>query len=496
MHIVTAKEMYEVDSHTVQSAGIDGKILMENAGRAVATNIEKRVANTCRILIFTGSGNNGGDGFVIARTLHLRGYHVEVVSLVDEEKINGDAKFHYDILKKLSVPFHFYKSENQLRGILVHTEAIVDCMLGIGVKGHLKSPYKEVVGQLNKLSIYKVAVDIPTGIPADEGVEVKDGLYANVTFSIQYPKITAFLERYASYYGEWVPLDIGLIPPIKPSFVQTWGRNNVQATLPKRKRFAHKGTFGKGLVIGGSDEMPGSVMMTARAALRSGAGLITIGTTRQNIPAIASYVPEATYKTVDEMDFLSDQYTSVAVGMGLGRTEKAFSLIEQVIRQVKSLLLLDADALYYLKQNLSLLKEREYPTVLTPHAGEMARLLGITTERLLLKPFTYSKAFAKEYNVHLVLKGPFTIITNPQGEQFVITNGNVGLAKGGSGDVLAGILLSFMMQGACLITSLCNGCWIHGASADHLIENGRYSKYDLLATDLMEGIGSVFHTFS
>jgi NAD(P)H-hydrate epimerase len=237
--------------------------------------------------------------------------------------------------------------------------------------------------------------------------------------------------------------------------------------------------------------------MTAKAALRSGSGLIAVSTDAEAVPAISPYVQEATFVEGEDGGRVPDLegYDGIAVGMGLGRGSMQSTVVERLIREQDTPLLVDADGLYLLKDFLGELKNREVPTVLTPHPGEFAHLTDLSIQEILRAPFSYSKEFAEKHGVYLVLKGPSTIITGPDGEQRVDVSGNAGLAKGGSGDVLSGILLSMMMQAEQVLDALSNGCFLHGATADLLVQDG-HSKVDLLASDVIEGLSRTFRTFS
>ncbi len=493
--------MYEIDRYTIEQLGMDGKILMENAGREITKEIIPLVSDRDRILILVGSGNNGGDGFVVARTLRNLGYHPFVLQLVTNEKIKGDAAYHKQLFCNFGGSVEILQNVDEIHRYITNADVIVDAILGIGVTGNLRSPIDQVVQAINDSEKRTISVDIPSGVPADEGVEVFDGVKADYTIVVDRPKISAFLTHCAKYYGEWKVVDIGL-PPSISSTVKTWMKADVQATLPKRNKYAHKGNHGKGLIVGGSIEMPGSIAMTASAALRSGSGLLTVASVKGNIPSIAMRCAEATYRPLksqqgavvnQEVDLFG--FDAIAIGMGMGRDPNTAIFTKKVVAEAEMPVLIDADGLHHIKEDLSILTDRSYPTVLTPHLGEMAMLTERSVKEIMNRPFAIAKQFACQHQIYLVLKGAFTIVTDPSGQQWVNTTGNAGLAKGGSGDVLSGILLAMMMQGTKVQVALSNGCYLHGASADHLVEN-HHSQRDLLATDVVQGLTSVFRTFS
>ncbi|KGP71888.1 bifunctional ADP-dependent NAD(P)H-hydrate dehydratase/NAD(P)H-hydrate epimerase [Pontibacillus yanchengensis] len=501
MYFVTAQEMYDTDQFAIERIGVEGKLLMENAGRAVADQIELFVSDQKRLAVLIGKGNNGGDGFVIARTLLQRGYDVEVIVCASPSEIKGDAAYHRDVFRNSGFTFTRYEDVENLGHSLKEKDVLIDALLGIGVKGAIRSPYNQLISFVNQFEGEVISVDLPSGLPADEGVKVDQAVQADRTVVIQYPKVSAFLEHTAAYYGRWEVVDIGLPSTViqsQQSQKRVWAEQDVSNTLPIRDAFSHKGKHGKGLVIGGAVAMPGSIAMTSRAALRAGAGLLTVATVQETITALASTVVEATYTTLpSEGGYISDigsvdfSYDAIAIGMGMGRHSEAERMIQVALEKTQGALLIDADGLYALKGNLSSLKARQNPTILTPHPGEMATLLDVSIPELLHQPFAYSKAFAEEFQVYVVLKGAFTIITTPQGHQWVTVTGNPGMAKGGSGDVLAGILLAMVMQSQTVEEALCNGTWIHGYTADLLVQH-QHSTYDLLASDLIEGLAQTY----
>ncbi|GEN55065.1 NAD(P)H-hydrate dehydratase [Halobacillus faecis] len=498
MDIVTAQEMYERDRVAMEAAGLDGKLLMENAGRAVTYDLLRHIQKEHAIVVLIGAGNNGGDGFVIARTLLNLGYDVEAWQVVPDTKITGDAEAHKKIFQASGHPYRLLKSSEDLNTSLGCADVCIDAMLGIGVKGRLKEPYAEIVRLCNEKSFVRLSVDLPSGVPADEGEEDFEAFQAHYTSIIDAPKQSVFLQSTRPYYGEWSVVEIGLPPQLLPDHRRRlWGAADVKRTLPERDAHSHKGSHGKGLIIGGSRLMPGSVAMTARAALRSGAGLIAVSTDPEAIPSISPYVQEATFvegKDGGQVPVL-EGYDGIAVGMGLGRTSVMVTVVEQLVHEKETPLLVDADGLYLIKGFLQELEKREAPTVLTPHPGEFAHLSGLSIKEILNSPFSHSKEFAEKHGVYLVLKGPSTIITGPDGEQRVNISGNAGLAKGGSGDVLSGILLSMMMQGEDVMNALSNGCFLHGSTADLLVQD-EHAKIDLLASDVIEGLSRTFRTFS
>ncbi|WP_337017117.1 NAD(P)H-hydrate dehydratase [Oceanobacillus massiliensis] len=505
MYIVTAKEMYDIDHYIMHEIGMDGRLLMENAGRAVSERIAQIADAQDRISVLIGPGNNGGDGFVIARTLQDKGFSVRAIQIVSDEKITGDALYHKNLLMKCSGIVNRITEISDVREIVRQSDIVIDAMLGIGVKGKLKKPLAGIISILNEADVCVMSVDIPTGLPVDEGVSDFLSIMADYTFIIGFIKQSTALEKTAAYYGKWELLSIGFPRWVIQRFTKRrfWTEADFSRTLPPRNTYAHKGNHGRGLLIGGSAEMPGSIAMATRSALKAGAGLITAGSTESAIAMIAPTCPEAMYMVLNEQDGkisstpeLSVQsYNAIALGIGLGRWKGTTELVQSIVQQAQCPVIIDADGLYHLKSDLHLLKNRSFPVILTPHPGEMAMLLDISISDLLTAPFQYSVEFAKEFGVYIVLKGKNTIITAPDGKQAIESSGNPGLAKGGSGDVLTGITLAMIMQEQSIFEAVCNACFIHGKSADLQVKE-KHSHFDLLATDVIDGIPNVYRTFS
>ncbi|MFC2947784.1 NAD(P)H-hydrate dehydratase [Virgibacillus sediminis] len=505
MYIVTAKEMYDIDHYTMHVAGLDGRILMENAGRAISGKMKEMLDSSSRITVFAGAGNNGGDGFVIARTLHNMLYDVQVVQVVPDDKITGNAHYHKNLYLNYGGRLFSADDKQRMLARLAETDVIVDAMVGIGISGELREPLGEIADCISHSKAKVISVDLPSGLPADEGIAGFQAVQADLTYIVGAPKMTAFLENTANYYGDWEKLDIGFPAESFRKYAnrQLWTAEQFQQTMPKREKYAHKGKHGKGLIIGGSANMPGAAAMAAKASLKTGTGLLTVGSSERVIQMIAPTCMEAMYLPLSDMDgYLVDDpslslsgYDAVAVGIGLGRSAQTAGLIHRVLHDSKGPLIIDADGLHHIKDQLESLSQREHPTILTPHPGEMSGLLNLPISEILKHPFQLSAEFAKEYEVYLILKGRHTIITAPDGRQAVTSTGNPGLAKGGSGDVLTGMVHAMVMQDQQIFQALCNACFVHGMAADLMVEYKR-AHHDLTASDVIEGISMAYRTIS
>lgn len=510
MHIVAANEMYVIDRWTMEQAGLPGVALMENAGQAAAKRIMELVRRDDRITLLIGTGNNGGDGFVIARVLKSHGYEVEAWLIPPVEKIKGDAFVHMQVYLNAGYDLFHWEKEggHALFARLERTDVTIDAMFGIGFKGAVRAPFHEIIEKVNECRGLKIAIDLPSGLEADEAVPAGVVFKADITITLHLPKRSAFLYPAAEWYGKLEVTDIG-IPPLAQAQLtgparKIWTKQAVFATFPKRLPSSHKSSHGRGLLIGGSRGMTGAPVLAARAALRSGAGLLTTAVPDCVHQTIASQLAEAMYSPWPSVDgaFSGEaipmdlsHFDAIAVGPGMGRSEGARQIVASLLQHTSVPLIIDADGLFHLASLKEELKARSAPVILTPHTGEMARLTGLPAAEVDRRRFDVARQFALETGCHLVLKGPYTIVTAPTGEQLVNTTGNASLAKGGSGDVLTGMILAMVMQHQQVSEALANAVFVHGKAADHLIETG-HSLSSVLATDVIEALPAVLRDIS
>lgn len=503
MQVVTKEEMYAIDREAME-LGLHGEMLMENAGQAVTARLLNRFSGDEKIVVVIGKGNNGGDGFVVARMLKSYGFQVDVWLACEQNEVTGDAKKAMEIYERSGYDFQVISNDSikLFQQSLSQCTHIIDALLGIGMKGIVRSPYREIISFINQQNDkYVISLDLPSGVSADDG-ECSEAVCANETIIIHHPKLSAFLYPSRRYYGEISVVNIGIPPRISEQIEEkrfVWTDEDVMRTFPDRKPDSHKGDHGKGLLIGGSKTMSGAIIMSAKAALRSGSGLLTIAMPEEALNAVASSVIEAMYMPWPAKDgyFCGDierldesKFDAIAVGPGMGRTEGGRIVVERLLR-TNIPLLIDADGLYHLASLLPMVKKRTAPVIITPHEGEMARLLHVSANEVKADRFGLSRQFATAYGVYVVLKGPFTICTTPTGEQYINPTGNASLAKGGSGDVLTGIMLAFLMQHASIQAAICNAVYVHGRASDELVSR-RHSPIDVIASDLIEALPSVY----
>ncbi|WP_416148584.1 NAD(P)H-hydrate dehydratase [Salipaludibacillus sp. HK11] len=508
MYVVTGGEMHQIDRYTMDQLGLSEEILMENAGQAFVRHLLTSVSIDEKVIVLIGAGNNGGDGFVISRLLAEKGFQFEIWVVPPVERVKGTARFHMDIFKRCGYSFIEYEANSiGFRESLNTCSVIIDALLGTGVKGNLRKPYAYVIKAVNESEKRIISVDIPSGVPSSEGEAEVYGVIANETFTFQAPKLSAFVYPSALHFGEVHTLEIG-IPKIAFTEVapqrQLITEKRVRTTLAKRPADAHKGKAGRALIIGGTQEMTGAPVLTTDACLRAGAGLATMAIPACIHPIVTQKLTESTFMKLPDAegeirsDVLKEeisyiQYDGIAIGPGMGRNIS--KPIYEALRSFNGPVVIDADGLYHMSNELHRWCEepRSGPTIITPHPGEMALLTGRTIKEVEEHRFEYTLDFAKKYQMYVVLKGPFTIVTTPVGEQWVNTTGNASLAKGGSGDVLTGMILALVLQQHSVIDAICNAVHIHGKLADKMIET--HDIFSVKASDLIHSLPRVLRSY-
>jgi len=489
MYLVTADEMQAMDRETINSFGIPGQVLMENAGRGAARMLIEKFPDLKRkkIGIAAGPGNNGGDGFVIAR--YLKGYDIQAtVYLLSEKKtVRGDAEANLKLLFPLEIPVieipNMKTLERHMTSI-IHQDVWVDAIFGTGLKKEVTDYFFEVIKVINKSGKPVFAVDIPSGLDSDTGQPHGVSIKANATATFAFAKIGHILFPGADCTGELGIIDIGIPTHILEK--KTPGQCLLTLSLVRdeyqpRISDAHKGITGHLLVIAGSPGKTGAAAMTAVSAMRAGAGMVTLGVPAGLHSILESQVLEVMtvplIETVDGvLDMSSDKMIfsllkdkkCLAIGPGLGTDFSTRELFVKILKKIKVPIVIDADGINMLAENPEILKQVDVPVILTPHPGEMARLSGSTVKKIQGDRVSVSRIFAKEFNVHLVLKGASTVIAHPDGRIFICPTGNKGMASGGMGDALTGVIAGLLAQGYSPESSTHLGVWLHGAAADAL----------------------------
>ena len=504
MFLLTAQEMRDNDQFTIEHVGLPGVVLMENAGRAVVSELKKRFSRPQTAVVLAGPGNNGGDGFVVARMLAQEGWTVYPWFIGSLEKMSADAKVHYRVCKHfVSIYHHPVEQWECLQQHVDRATVIVDAMLGIGTKGGLRPPFDRIASLVNQQKkAWVVAVDLPSGVETDTGNVSNEAVKADQTITFSFPKWGHLLRPGADYTGEWKVVDIGIVPA-RESLASINLPANWQQSLLPRSPWSHKGTFGHLLVIGGAEGMLGAAVMAKEAAFRTGVGKVTLTVPESQQGICASKVTQAMvwswpgngrFEPESYQCFLQRKgdFSAVAIGTGLGRFAGEERWLGNLLEQIEVPIVLDADALNILAKNPTLIQKRDRTrsTICTPHPGEMARLLQCSTKEVEENRATVARDFAQQTGMIVVLKGRYSIIAFPDGRQVVNTTGHPALAKAGSGDLLTGMIGSFLAQGYKPEEAVQIAVYIHGKAGEKAV---RSSEYSVRYSDILAQLGPVLH---
>jgi NAD(P)H-hydrate epimerase len=501
MKAVTTEQIRELDQRTI-AGGTPGEELMERAGYAVArATIQFLKREDSRsVLLFAGKGNNGGDAIVAARHLAGAGCYPTLVLFCRRNELQGDALLHFQKLVSAIRVFEL-PTLDELSGIVAETEpaVVVDGLLGTGLKGEVREPYATAINVINGLRLPVVAIDIPSGLGSDTGEVHGFGVRADMTVTMALPKIGLLKPAAADFVGRIEVADIGipreLVEEISTD-VELLTAQDIKPLLPPRRRSANKGDFGHLLVIAGSEGYTGAPVMVAHAAARAGAGLVTLAVPRNIYSIVAAQCPPEVMPQPVEFQQLSSSYfarfDAVAIGPGLGQQAETQKMVWKVVSSCPLPMVVDADALNAMAQGLAALKKLQKPFVLTPHPGEMARLVGKTAKEVQGDRWGLAAGFAREYGVVMALKGAGTVVAEKSGGLWINSTGNPGMAKGGMGDALTGIIGAFLAQGLTAFDAARAGVFLHGLAGD--LANEKLGARAMLTTDLIEHLGTAFAT--
>ncbi len=468
MRVLDATQMREADRFTIDELGIAGVVLMENAGRQVVSAMDARFADLAsrRVAILAGRGNNGGDGFVIARTLFLRGIDVSVFLLGRAAEVQGDARTNLDILGRLGLTVVELGNEADWElhlGELKTHDLIVDAVFGTGFRGAPSGLLQSIINDVNASGLPVVAVDLPSGLSSDSAAVAGDVMKAAITVTLGAPKLPLVLPPAERHCGDLVVAEIGIpqdvIDGVDGARIDFLSRDYIGLVVNEpREPEAHKGDFGRVLVVAGSVGKAGAAYLAGMAALRCGAGLVTVATPRSAQPQVAGFAPELMTIPLDEdahgrlaasalARILDEPADAIVIGPGLGMGEGVAAVVKGLLAHAGAPVVLDADALNIFAGDTRDLHGRDDAAVIvTPHPGEMARLLGTTTDAVQEDRLGLAREFAISHKVFVVLKGYRTLVVTPQGEVSINPTGNPGMATAGSGDVLAGMIGAWCAQ--------------------------------------------------
>jgi NAD(P)H-hydrate epimerase len=498
LKIFSSEQVRKADAYTIQNEPVSSIDLMERSAAACVDWMNKfQDLSKKNTIIFCGPGNNGGDGLAIARMLHKK--KVQVIVIVPDQSARKSEDFSFNLQRATVCGVNIQLINAFDRSQLTEDTFIIDALFGSGLSKPLEGSYKEAVELINKSKCITISIDIPSGLFTDKSLDpVKDSVVkADYTLSFQFPKLSFLFPENEYFVGNWQILPIGL----HPDFISSEPcRNNLveftdaKGILKPRARFSHKGIFGHALLIGGSKGKTGAAVLMGKACLRSGAGLVTVHLPASGYTVIQTAVPEIMVSVDQEENECTqlprlESFSAIAAGPGLGIAKNTANMLKHLIQEATVPLLLDADALNIVSDNPTWLAFLPKDTVLTPHPGEFARLAGKTSNSF--DRLEILRAFCIKYSLNIVLKGAYTVVCSPLGNCYFNPTGNPGMATGGSGDVLTGVITGLLAQGynpteACIL-----GVYLHGLAGDLAADNTGYEA--LMAGDIIENLGKGFN---
>jgi NAD(P)H-hydrate epimerase len=507
MKIVTGTEMQTLDRRTITEAQVPSAVLMERVGEGIVRHLEEHhgPARGKTITILCGKGNNGGDGLVVARLLHRRRARVHVVLLAKITDLSRDAAAMYRRLVRVAgrAAVVRFRSADQVRPLLASSDILVDALLGTGLSSEVTGIYCEAIELINGAGKPVISVDLPSGLHADSGAILGQAIRATLTVTLGLPKLGLYVGAGIDQAGTIRVVDIG-IPPAYVDAIESrtllLTSDSAFKAIPERRLSAHKGTFGHAGIIAGSVGKTGAAALAAQAALRVGAGLVTVATPSsvndvleaKLLEVMTMPLPETKARTLarsglDRVVAFIQARTAIAIGPGLSTHPETVELMQSLMKHLDRPSVLDADALNALTGRVSLLTECKTPPILTPHPGEMARLeVDATTQSVNADRIGTARRFARERGVFVVLKGARTVIARPDGLVAICPTGNPGMATAGTGDALTGMIVGLLAQGLPAWDAACAATYFHGSAGDLAAQ--QLGQTGMLASDLIAQI--------
>jgi NAD(P)H-hydrate epimerase len=507
--LATAEQMQGFDHHAIRRLGIPGVVLMENAGRAFVDFLEQKSGPVVGklIVVMCGKGNNGGDGFVIARHLANRGASVKVYLLGTTKEVKGDAKVNLSIILKLAtgrrapIQFEQLLSPRKLRNA-GKPDIVVDAIFGTGFTGPLKGIAAAVAEWINTCGAMIASVDIPSGVNASSGAVETTAVHADLTVTMGLAKVGHFVGEGRYHSGDVVVGDIGMpraiLVPTKNQVYRV-GSDDVKCLLPQRPHTAHKYTVGKVFVLAGSRGFTGAPFLCAQAAMKSGVGAVLLGIPKGIHFIMAKKATEVILLPLDEtsegtvgsnaLPAIEERIAwadVVVVGPGLSRNRETQELLARIVPRIAKPLVLDADALYTIARDSSLVKRRKHETVLTPHVGELGRIIKKESAEIEERRVEVARSSAEVLRSVVALKGSPTATASASGEVYLNSSGNPGMATAGSGDALAGVIASLAAQGITTVGATYSGVFVHGLAGD--LAEQRFGQRGMMAVDIVDAL--------
>jgi NAD(P)H-hydrate epimerase len=499
MKIFSCEQIRQIDEFTIKNEPVSSTDLMERAAGKLFEWYINKFDKSKPVLIFAGPGNNGGDGLVLARLLSNADYQAQVFFVLISENTSADWKINRDRLAgQTKVPFITIKESDQIPDIPVHS-VIIDALFGSGLTRPAEGLAAEVIRRINNSDAEKISIDIPSGLFGEDNSsnDPENIIRADHTLSFQFPKLSFMFPENEKFNGKWVVLPIGLHPEIINQTETPWyfvQKDDIIPLIKKRSKFDHKGIYGHAFLIGGSNGKIGAVALGAKAALRTGAGLVTCQVPSRGNVIMQCVVPEAMIICDKSEEIITDKvvndpFSAVGIGPGMGTDMESQAVVYDLVKSWKKPLVIDADALNILSQNKNWLEILPEKCILTPHPKEFERLAGRSSnsyERL-----EKQIDFSSKFNCIVVLKGANTSVSFPEGTVWFNSTGNPGMATAGSGDVLTGIILSLLAQGYNPSDAALTGVYLHGLAGDIAAERSCFES--VIASDIINCIGEAFN---
>lgn len=489
IYLPTGEQMRRADLYTIEEIGVPSMVLMERAALEVVRCMEEEQLDFRKVLVICGSGNNGGDGYAIARLLHLKGHDVTIFFAGNSQKRSEENAQQAKIAAHYEIPVITNLGTEEY-------SVIIDALFGTGLKREVTGHYREVLCSVNQMAGKKVAVDLPSGIHDTTGARMGIAFCADLTVAIAFPKRGLFLQEGNVCAGKILTGDIGISSETFSEGTVTFGyeKQDLFLGFPKRKKNSHKGSYGKVLMIAGSKGMSGAAYLSAKAAYAVGAGLVQIYTHEENRVILQQLLPEAiitTYDTFDseQLEKLIQWADLIGIGCGLGKSDTAERVMQYTLERALVPCVVDADSINILSKHMEWIEETNALIVLTPHMKEMSRMLQCSVKELIEQRMEKLHAFVERYKVVCVLKDARTLVAKEHQNTYLNLSGNAAMAKAGSGDVLAGVIVGILAQQCEPYTSACLGVFLHGLAGD--MARDKKGAYSVLASDLVAEISSV-----
>ena len=489
IYLPTGEQMRRADLYTIEEIGVPSMVLMERAALEVVRCMEEEQLDFRRVLVICGSGNNGGDGYAIARLLHLKGHDVTIFFAGNSQKRSEENAQQAKIAAHYEIPVITNLDTEEY-------SVIIDALFGTGLKREITGHYREILCSVNQMTGEKVAVDLPSGIHDTTGAQMGIAFCADLTVAIAFPKRGLFLQEGNVCAGKILTGDIGISSETFSEGTVTFGyeKQDLFLGFPKRKKNSHKGSYGKVLMIAGSKGMSGAAYLSAKAAYAVGAGLVQIYTHEENRVILQQLLPEAiitTYDTFDseQLEKLIQWADLIGIGCGLGKSDTAERVMQYTLKRALVPCVVDADGINILSKHMEWIEVTNALIVLTPHMKEMSRMLQCSVKELIEQRMERLHAFVERYKVVCVLKDARTLVAKEHRNTYLNLSGNAAMAKAGSGDVLAGVIVGILAQQCEPYTSACLGVFLHGLAGD--MARDKKGAYSVLASDLVAEISSV-----